>query len=97
MNEKLEKMFKEMKNSRKAQAVPGCRYQEQNTPQAGSSKNTNNKDDEANASEPEDQENERQDSRFRPSNINELRTPMHSLNIQNIDLNVSVVINEELT
>ena len=62
MNEKLEKMLKEMKNSRRAQSVPSKRHQEQNTPQVGTSKNTNNKDDEANASEPEDQENEIQDS-----------------------------------
>ena len=51
MNEKLEKMLKEMKNSRKAQSVPQKRYQEQNTPQVETFKNTNNKDDEANASE----------------------------------------------
>ena len=35
MNEKLEKMLKEMKNSRRAQSVPSRRYQEQNTPQGG--------------------------------------------------------------
>ena len=97
INEKLEKMLKEMKDSRRAQSVPGRKYQEQNTPQIGTSKITNNKDDEANASEPEDQENEIQDSPFRPSNINELRTPLQPLNIQNIDLNDSVVINEAHT
>ena len=32
MNRKMEKMLKEMKNSRKAQSVPNRRYQEQNTP-----------------------------------------------------------------
>ena len=40
MNEKLEKMLKEMKNSRikRTQSVPSRRYQEQNTPQVGTSK-----------------------------------------------------------
>ena len=89
-------MLKEMKNSRRAHPVPSRRYQEQATPQVGTSKNTINRDDEANASEPENQENEIQDNRFRPSN-NELRTPMKTLNIQNIDLNDSVVINEDRT
>ena len=97
MNRKMEKMLKEMKNSRKAQSVPNRRYQEQNTPQAGTSKNTNNEDDEANASEPENQENEIQDNPFRPSNMNELKTPMQPLNIQNIDLNDSVIKNENST
>ena len=69
MNEKLEKMLKEMKNSRRAQSVSSRRYQELNTPQVGTSKNTNNEDDEANASEPEDQGKEVQDSPSRPSNI----------------------------
>ena len=56
MNEKLEKMLKEMKNNR-IQSVPSRRYQEQNTPQVGTSRNTNNRDDETNASETEVQEN----------------------------------------
>ena len=76
--------------------MPSRRYQDHNTPQVGTSKNTNNKDDEANASEPqEDQENDIQHNPFRPSNKNELR--MQPLNIQNIDLNDSVVINEDRT
>ena len=76
-----------MKNSRRAQSVPSRRYQKQNTPQVGTSKNINYGDDEENASDPEDQENEIQDNPFRPSSMNELRTPMQPLNIQNIDLN----------
>ena len=54
-------------------------------------------DGEANASEPEYQENKIKDNLFRSSNMNELRTPMQPLNIQNIDLNDSVVINENRT
>ena len=97
INEKLEKMLKEMKNSRTAQSVQIRRYQEQNTSQVGTSKITNNRDDETNASEPEDQENAIQDNPFRPSNMKELRTPMQPLKIQNIDFIDSVVINEDRT
>ena len=96
MNEKVENMLKEMKNTR-TQSVPSRRYQEENTPPVGTSKNTNNKDDEANAFEPENQENEIQDNSIRPSNMNELRTQMQPLNIQNINFNDSVVINEDRT
>ena len=95
MNENMEKRLKEIKNSRRTQSVHSRKYQEQNTPQVGTSKNTSNRDDEANASEPENQENEIQDNPFRSSNMNELRMPMQPLNIQNIDLNDSVVINED--
>ena len=96
MKEKLEKMLKEMKNNR-TQSVPSNKYQEQNTPQAGFSKNINKGDDKSNASDIENQENRTQDSPFRPSNNDELRTPMQPLNIQNIDLNDSVVINKDCT
>ena len=54
-------------------------------------------DGEENASEPENQECEIQDNPFRPSNLNELRTPIQPLGIQNIDLNDSLVINEDRT
>ena len=94
MNKKLGKLLQGMKNSRSTQSVPSRRYQEQNTPQVGNSKNTNNRDVEANASEPE-QENEIRDNLFRPSIMNEVRTPMRPLNIQNIDLYDLVVINED--
>ena len=97
MSEQLEKMLEEMKNSSRAHSVPSRRYQEQDTPQAGTSKNTNNRDDEANASEPEDQENEIQESPFRLSSINELRTLMQPLKLPTIDLNDSVVVKEDRT
>ena len=35
INEKLEKMLKEMKNSKRVQSLPSRRYQEQNTHQVG--------------------------------------------------------------
>ena len=97
MDEKLEKILKEMKNNRRTQSVPNRRYREQNTPRAGTSKYTSNEDGEENASEPENQECEIQDNTFRPSNLNELRTPLQPLSIQNIHLNDSVVINEDRT
>ena len=97
MDEKLEKILKEMKNNRRTQSVPNRRYREQNTPRAGTSKRISNEDGEENASGPENQECEIQGNPFRPSNLNELRTPMQPLSIQNIDLNDSVVINEDRT
>ena len=97
MVEKLEKILKEMKNNRRTQSVLNRRYREQNTPKVGTSKYISNEDGEENASEPENQEREIQDNPFRPSNLNELKTPMQPLNIQNIDLNDSVVMNEDRT
>ena len=91
------KVLKEMKNSTRTQSVPSRRYQERNTPRAGTSKHIDNEGGGENASEPENQENEIQDNPFRPSNMNELRTPIQPLSIQNIDLNDSVVINEDRT
>ena len=97
MDEKLEKILKEIKNNRRTQSVTNRRYREQNTPRAGTSKYASNEDGEENASEPENQECEIQDNPFRPSNLNELRTPMQPLSMQNIDLNDSVVTNEDRT
>ena len=97
MDERLEKVLKEMKNSRRTQFVPGRRYREQNTPRTETSKYIDNEDGEENASEPENQECEIQDNHFRPSNLNEFRTPIQPLSMQNIDLNDSVVINEYRT
>ena len=96
MDEKLEKILKEMKN-RRTQSVPNRRYREQNTPGAGTSKFIDNEGDKQNASEPENQECETQDNPFKPSNLNELRTPVQPLSMQNIELNDSVVINEDRT
>ena len=86
-----------MKNNRRTQSVPNRRNREQNTPKAGTSKYISNEDGEENASEPENRECEIQGNPFRPSNLNELRTPMQPLSIQTIDLNDSVVINEDRT
>ena len=74
--------------------MPSRRYQVQNTPQVGTSRNINNEDDEAKASEPGDQENEIQHNPFRPSNLNEIKTPMQPLSIQNFNSKDSVIINE---
>ena len=92
----LERVLKEMKNSKRSQSGPS-RYQERNASKTVTSKYNDNEDDEENAIEPENQESGIQDNPFRPSNMNELRTPMQPLNIQNIDLKESVVINEDRT
>ena len=97
MDAKQEKMLKEMKNSRRTQSIPSRRCQERNIPRTGTSKYIDNEGDEENASEPENQENEIQDNPFRPSNMNELRTPIQPMSMQSIDLNDSVVINEDRT
>ena len=97
MEEKLEKVLKEIKIIRRTQSVPRRRYQEQNTPRAGTSKYISNEGDEENAPEPENQESGVQGNPFRPYNMKELRTPMQPLGMQNIDLNDSVVINEDRT
>ena len=97
MDEKLERVLKVMKNSRRTQSVPSRRYQEQNASEAETSKYIDNEDDEENASDPENQESGIQDNPFRPSKKNELRKPMQPLNIQNIDLNEFVIINEDRT
>ena len=86
-----------MKNNRRTQSVPNRRYREQNTPRAGTSKYASNEDGEENASEPENQECEIQVNPFKPSNLNELREPIQPLSMQNIDLNDSVVTNEDRT
>ena len=96
MDEKLLKVLKEMKNSR-TQSVPSRRYQERNTPRAGTSEYIDNEGSEVNASEPEKQENDIQDNPFRPSKMNELTTPVQHRSMQNLDLNDSVVINEDCT
>ena len=95
MDEKLEKILREMKISRRTQSVPNRRYREQNTPRVGTSKYASNEDGEENASEPENQECEIQNNPFRPPNLNELRTPIQPSSMQNIDLNDSLVINED--
>ena len=97
MDDKQEKILKKMNNNRRTHSVSNRRYREQNTPRAGTSKYASNADGEENASEPENQECEIQDNLFRPSNLNELRTPMQPLSMQNIDLNDSLVINEDRT
>ena len=66
MDEKLEKILREMKNSRRTQSVPNRQYREQNTPRAGTSKYIDYEGDEENASEPENQECGVQDNPFRP-------------------------------
>ena len=97
MNDKLERVLKEMKKNRGTQSEPNRRYREKNALQIGTSKNTKSIGGEAHASDAEIQQNEIRDSPSRPSKVKELRTPMQNLNIQSIELNDSVVINEDRT
>ena len=84
MDENLEKILREMKNSRRTQSEPNRQYREQDTPRSGTSKYIDNEGDEENASGPENQECEVQDNPFRPSNLNELRTPIQPLSTQTL-------------
>ena len=91
MNEKLEKMMTEMKNSRRAQSIPSKRYNAQTTSGIETSKHISNDEGEIYASDTENQENRMQDTSFRPSETNEeLRTPIQPISIQNLDLDDNV-------
>ena len=68
MDEKLEKVLSEIKKQNTIRTMQ--RHQERNTPRAGTSKYIDYEGGKENASEPENQENETQDSPFRPSNMN---------------------------
>ena len=67
MNEKLEKIMREVKNSRRTQSNPNSKNNGQTTSRIETPKHINNDDDEINASDTEHQENKRQDNPFRPS------------------------------
>ena len=60
-------------------------------------RNAHDNDCEINASDIENQENEVLHNLFRPSEINELRTPIQPIGFQNIDLDDIVIVNEDRT
>ena len=93
MNEKLERMMREVKSSR-TKSIPRRKDNEQTTSRIATPKHINNDDGEINASDTENQENRIQDNPFGPSEINELRTPIQPISIQNLDLDDTVTINE---
>ena len=89
MNEKLEKMMREVKNSRRTQSISSKRNNGQTMPP----KHINKDGGEEKASDTENQENRTQDNPFRPSETNELRTPIQQIPIENLDLDDTVIIN----
>ena len=74
VNEKLERMMRELKNSRKTQSIPRRKDNEQTTSRIEMPKHMNNGDGEINASNTKNQANRIQDKLFRPPELNELRT-----------------------
>ena len=57
----------------------------------------NDKDGEINASDTDDHENEIQDNPFRPTGTNQLRTQVQPISIQYLDLDNTVIVNEDRT
>ena len=74
VNEKLERMMRELKNSRRTQSIPRRKDNEQTTSRIEMPKHMNNGDGEINASNTKNQAKRIQDKLFRPPEINELRT-----------------------
>ena len=86
MNEKIERMMREVKNCKRTQSIPRRNNNEQTTSRIGTPNHMNNGDGGINASDTENQENRKQDNPFGPSKINELRTPIPPSSVQNREL-----------
>ena len=84
MNENVQRMTREVKNSRRIQSIPRRKDTEQTTLRIETLKHMNNGDGEINASDTENQENRIQDIPFRPSEGNEPRTPIQPISVQNL-------------
>ena len=95
MNEKLEKMMREVKSSRRTQSFPIRKNNGQTTSRMETPKHINNNDGELNASDTENQESRLHDNPFRPSETNDLRTPCQPIPIHNLDLDGTVIINKD--
>ena len=67
------------------QSVSSRKNCEQTTSRIETSKRTNDRDGERNASDTDDQENEIQNNPFGPSGSFELGTPVQSMSLQNFD------------
>ena len=86
MNEKLERIMREVKDSRKTQSFPSRKDNGQTTSRIETPYYINSEDGDINASDTKNQENRLQDNPFRPSETNELRTQIQPISIQNVDL-----------
>ena len=73
MNEKLERMMREVKNSRRTESIPSRKNNGQTTSRIETPKHIISNDGEINASDTGNQENRMQDNPFRPSETNEIR------------------------
>ena len=97
MNEMLEKMISGMKNSRSLQSASSRKYYGITTSKLETPNSVNKEDGEIKASDTDDEENEIQNYSFRPSGINELRTPIPPVYIQKLDLDDTVIVNIDRT
>ena len=84
------KMMREVKTNKRTQSVPSRKNDEPATSRAETPRYSNNNDGEINASDTENEENRIQDNPFRPSDINELRTPFQPINTKNADLDETI-------
>ena len=94
MNETLEKIMREVKNTELTQSDLNRTNNGQTMSRIEPTKHINNDHDEINASDTENQENRLQDNPFRPSETNELSTPIQPVSNQSLDLDDTVIINE---
>ena len=94
INEKFKRLMREGKNSRRTQSIPSRKVNGPTTSIIETPKHINNDDGEMNVSDTENQENRIQKVPFRPSETNELRTPIQPIFIQNRDLDDTVIIKE---
>ena len=83
MSDELERMMRELKNTRRTQSIPSRKDNGQTTSRIETPKHKNSNDGEINSSDTENQENRMQDNPFRPSVTNKLGTPIQSISIQN--------------
>ena len=75
--------------------IPNSKNNGQTTSRIEIPRDINNDDGELNASDTDNQGNRLQDNPFRPSETNELRTPVPPISIQILDLDDTVILNED--
>ena len=95
MDPKLLKMMREGKKSRRTQSAPNGLNSEQTTSRIETPKCPYNKVGELDGSDSDNQENEIPDNHFTPSGSNELRTLLQRIFIRNLDLDDTLIVNED--
>ena len=91
MNDKLERIMREVNNSRRTRSIPRRKGNGQTTSRIETPIYINSDDGEINASDTENQESRLKDNPFRPSETNELRTQIQPISIPNVDLDETVI------